>query len=491
MVLVTTHFALEGILLWEVIKEEDKNRWLRRQPLVILFLNLVAIAPDFDRAIGLHRGPVHSLFLVVAFLFITGVAYKSLKWLRANQKSINGFTFQEKYLHRLRFLVYAEMLWIVHILLDLDTPLALFWPLTDQIYQVNVFLVISVFPLVLFGIVILPYQILGIFTRVEQFTYVETLMMYISNMSVNERTTHFGSTIGYIPIANIVFQLLVLMLWILIVGRPLMANAWARHLKSVFRKFKAVNHVKTVIRRYSKHIQWDVLLFFVLLTSMGLLMGVESHPTKELIKYQGTNLIISPTTFKPLLGVDYERVSQLIPPPHSDLEIQYVVTHGHLKNITCDCYLFLMPTSISQELYVSLATLFYQYNISNETERTMFEAAYFKGIQLFIEKNPKYLVKMLATNDEKDEGVIFANLSSKFVSLVLILGKWQRLRISKDDTTIIKLNVSMLTNIIHHHEPIFYIGLAIQLLGFSGITSTVIIYPLVMIIRDHRKDRWG
>ncbi len=490
LVLISTHFALEGILLWEVFKKERKTHWLQTRPYMFLILNLVAIIPDFDRSIGIHRGAVHSLFLAVMVLSITGLSYKFLIWRHGNGKSLKGIKDVGKVAHGIQLFLYAELLWIVHILLDLNTPLTLFWPLTDQTYQVNFLIVISVFPLVIFGILLLPYQILGIVTRVEQTSYVETLLMYISNMTVEQRTSHFGSTIGYLPVANIFFQLLIFTLWFLIVGRPVLKMSWRLYLAPRLRTLRRFNVMKTMLRRYLRQVHLDVLLFFVLLTSMGALMGVESHPTKEVAKYQGTRLFISSRTFKPLLGVDYERASQLIPPPHSDLEIRYIATHDHSVAITCECYVFLMPTTTSQQLYVSLASLFYQYNLSDTNERLEFENAYFSTVQEFIDRHPEYLVGKLPETSEKIQDNLMVNFSDKFVSLILILGKWHHVDLSiTNDSILVSENVSLTTTLIHHHEPTYFIGLILQSSGFLGVLMTILVYPIIKMTKESRADR--
>ncbi len=299
MTIAPTHFTLEGLFLWSILKKEDKEDFIHNHPFTFLLLNFTANMPDLDSWIGIHRTISHSL-LVSLFVTITlFIAYK-----RIQNKAHENLNYK-KYATYLRWALYGCTLWIFHIFLDLTAPLILFWPLSNQFYQIDLVIAIDVAPNAL-----LPYGIAGIFFKISTFTYSQGFQSYIVNIPPAQREQVFGAKILYFSLSDPLIHLTLAFLWGAIVGTKIIPAIMNRNVYTHLTE--ELNSKLQSFFQYVKTIRYDTLALSGLLIFSGFALGPHIGATQTTTQYNENTLIISSTIIAPIVTQSFEPIQLLL-----------------------------------------------------------------------------------------------------------------------------------------------------------------------------------
>lgn len=137
-----SHLALEGIVVWFLLKKYNKEAlYLQNRKRRVFFLGIltVSILPDFDILLGMHRAYTHSLTwpslcLVVGIGLLRWGGFRSES--NKNLVQIQGIS-----------LLVISFLWYSHILLDVTGPYAmgLLYPFSDNQYELVISIIFNSF----------------------------------------------------------------------------------------------------------------------------------------------------------------------------------------------------------------------------------------------------------------------------------------------------------------------------------------------------------
>ncbi|MHA2346905.1 MAG: metal-dependent hydrolase, partial [Candidatus Hodarchaeales archaeon] len=292
MTLIPSHLSLEGILLWSVLPEADKKRFKTHRYLFWVIL-LFSILPDADIFLGIHRGLSHSLFPPLILAIIGVIIY-----LNYNSTTNSDLDLKVDAKNGLRSLygrsaVYASLLWLVHILLDLDYPLAIFYPLSDRLYQINFVYLVDLAPWLFF-----PLMIVGINLEVTSTSYLRGIQSFFVNLSPSQRTEIFGTNVIPITIEMFFFHFLLFLVFIAIVVRPM--NPLSKiNLLDRYKQFK-----------YDGIVFGLGIIFIISGLMMGPLIGLETHEQRTI----DSSFRISPEVFSPSVALAIEPNNLLLQP---------------------------------------------------------------------------------------------------------------------------------------------------------------------------------
>ncbi|MFX0114665.1 MAG: metal-dependent hydrolase, partial [Candidatus Hodarchaeota archaeon] len=176
MTYLPTHFALAGVFVWATMGEKKRREFAQNKKGHFLLLNLVAILPDFDMILLIHREGSHSLIGPLLLLIIGIFARRALAK-RDEESAFYG-----------DMIILAAVFWQLAVILDLGLgPIAIFWPISSKYYDFSFAIETSVKPL---GF--LPFTISGLNMGVERLSSNEGRLYYVYNWSPEERVARFG-----------------------------------------------------------------------------------------------------------------------------------------------------------------------------------------------------------------------------------------------------------------------------------------------------------
>ena len=232
MTWITTHLALEGLILWIIIGKELRSRFLlnTRTKSIFLLANFMAIVPDFDVIFGfllpgqrIHRGPSHSLTFPLFFLLLGYVAWLTI-WYTRSKQSQSFFQVLDAEHNKswkvllVYFFFLAAFFWFFHLVLDMDSAeggMMLLWPLDDQLYQIRILAVFSVFPFLF-----LPWTLLGFDIDVIH-SNIQGLLRYLINLTPDEIIQLTGSTTFNLSLVNLVLHMSIMLVYLHYVIQPM------------------------------------------------------------------------------------------------------------------------------------------------------------------------------------------------------------------------------------------------------------------------------
>jgi hypothetical protein len=211
-------------------------------------------------------------------------------------KSTNG-ELQQKLTEKAfwgRCTFYAGLLWITHIILDWEYPLALFYPLSDRLYQIDFVYLLNLTPWLFF-----PVMIVGAQLKITSVSYLQGIANYFINLSPSERIETFGTDVITIRIEDFLIHVILFLLFLIYVGKPMIPSYSNEKLISMYRSL--------LFERY-------VLSAGLLLVIIGLIMG--PMVGDQVIDKNSVNstLRISSDNFAPSLAISIEPPSYLLQP---------------------------------------------------------------------------------------------------------------------------------------------------------------------------------
>ncbi len=209
MSLASTHWALEGVLIWGIMGENNRKFFFQsgpRRKVLFLLLNFVALLPDFDSIFLMHRTGSHSL-LIPLFLFNAGLLYGYFRY-TYHGKDFDVWS---------RCLYLAGLFYFFHILLDIGYggAIGLFYPLDSTMYEVDTYLIILPQPWLL----IFPFRIIEYEIRVRALTFEQGRLSYLFNLPPSDPKRKVYQALWYSP-----EHILIMIIWVVIVGKALLSR---------------------------------------------------------------------------------------------------------------------------------------------------------------------------------------------------------------------------------------------------------------------------
>jgi hypothetical protein len=291
--LFPTHLGLEGLLLWSFMPRSEKTMFENNKKLFWLILAF-SLLPDIDIFFGNHRGLSHSL-IIPLILVIIGIIFH-IQYLYRNKRTEE----QENHVNQAKkaFLgrcsLYAGLLWIIHILLDLEYPLAIFYPLSDRLYQMNFFYLLDLLPWLFF-----PVMIVGFELRVTSISYLKGLTTYFLNIPPSDRPGIFGSQVIAINIEDLFIHTLIFVIFIVKVAKPMLPRISHQNYQRFRQKLT-----------FDGYILGAGLALLLVGFIMGPLIGIQTVDTQSI----DSTFKISPTVFSPTVALSTEPTNYLFQP---------------------------------------------------------------------------------------------------------------------------------------------------------------------------------
>ncbi|MHA2362750.1 MAG: metal-dependent hydrolase [Candidatus Hodarchaeales archaeon] len=317
----TSHLALEGLVAWVLIGKNLRNRFLDSNKTKILFLvsNLFAIMPDLDVYLStilpgprIHRGPSHSLFFPIFFIFL-GYIFLILLWYTENRQENSSFFFRyltdNAWLKLLPYFFFlSAFFWFFHIILDMDSgegAVMLLWPLDNQLYQVQFLVTFSAFPFLF-----LPWTPLGYELEIEHST-IQGLLNYLLNWTPDIWIQNTGSTVFKLSFLGLIFHITIFVVYFHVVLRELTPSI------TIKRSIKALDEfrkIKKLTVGFWEAIPKLLLIPGILLLFIGFGMGpmlgeriLDSQESQGTLEFQSLR-------FSPLFQISFETAGQLLDP---------------------------------------------------------------------------------------------------------------------------------------------------------------------------------
>lgn len=428
----TSHFALEGLVVWSLLSEEKKE-YFKEKKNIFALINLVAVLPDLDYFFGIHRSFTHS-FVVLFTLLTIGIVSIQLLSKKKPQYSIFSY-----------FIILGATFWFLHIILDLDYygSLAIFWPLDQNVYDLSPYLIMStlLYPLVL-----------GFGLEVTQQDITSGLSHYFSNMTPGERYEVFHSNTFNMYLDELLFHLLIILVWILIVGIKTM-NFNLNRIKILSNKKFSIN------KRFRS--SYSMIGYLTIIT--GLILG----PTIGLVvtDYDKNNrtLEVSNNIFIPASRTTLSIPKQLFEKPKLDLNITIDYIPDNEKLFLKGLY---STESTYNNMISNVTTLFNEYYpknhsvpLENRTEELIqFRNEYSAVINEFVNK-PETIVFNESKNllRIEDYDLIFALVITDFnitdPSVIVLDG--------------IRMSTSLIVTVKYERMANYLIGISLILFGIG------------------------
>jgi hypothetical protein len=291
--LFPTHLSLEGLLLWSFLPRSEKA-FFKNNIAVFWLVLAFSLLPDIDIFFGNHRGLAHSLIIPV-ILVIAGMIIHIQYRYRSNSEGKQGFiSNQSKKAFYGRSTLYAGFLWIIHILIDLEYPLAIFYPLSDRLYQVNFYYLLDLLPWLFF-----PVMIIGLEFRVTGISYLKGLTTYFLNIPPSDRPGIFGSRVIAINVEDILLHTLIFVIFFVKVAKPMAPQFSFSNYQKMRRKIT-----------FDGYVLGAGLILIIAGTIMGPLIGIENVDTQSI----DSTFRISPSVFSPSVALSSESTNYLFQP---------------------------------------------------------------------------------------------------------------------------------------------------------------------------------
>ncbi len=294
MTFTPSHISLESILLWSFIPTSEKERFQQKKHyfwIVIAF----SLLPDLDVFVGLHRGLSHSVIFPLILVISGGMIYYYYQ--HGIHILSNGQKKEEKLVKRSfigRCVLYSGILWLIHIILDLEQPLTIFYPLSDRLYQFNFEILFDVMPWLIF-----PATIVGIGFEISGLSYLRGLRSYFVNLPPSIREEIYGHTPVAFSIDDFFVHVILFAIFLVYVALPMTPT---------------VNLGRFSDWRKKLNFDGPILGLGVILLVMGFVIGpmIGTH-TIDSDSIKGS-FQASTTVFSPSLAISFETTKYLLQP---------------------------------------------------------------------------------------------------------------------------------------------------------------------------------
>ena len=457
MTIFPTHLSLEGIFLWFMIPDSEKILYKKRK-LVFWIILFFSVAPDFDIFLGIHRGLSHSIFPPLFLTILGFYLYKQYSMFKDSSSSktpiatqlikIRGYEIEKTLIAKSLF--YIGNLWLMHILLDLDYPLAIFYPLSDQLYQFNFTILISMIPWVF-----LPVSLAGIGFNIDSISYLKGLRTYFVNLSPSEREAIYGTTPVTIIIEDFFIHFLIFVIFLKIVAIPMIPS-----IKNVSAR-KFYNYYNSKISSVSYN--GTALSLALILIVSGIVMSpLTGDSTKEQNSVAGS-FLISNNSFAPSIAISFETTRYLLQP-----NTRYFVD-GHLVISSADHslehVLLIARTSDYNSFTTGVSSLFEIFPLNTSENLLKFKEDYTNLLDTLYST----ILGINLTN--QNETYLNEVLSSGSYVLAGIIENWNNTEVLEGKLQVDQLFLEM--EITSSRFSLFLIGLIVLLTGIGLVFTSI------------------
>lgn len=436
MTLFPTHISLEGLLLWIILSPKDKEYFKENKSFFWLII-FFSILPDFDIFLGIHRGISHSLFSPLLLIIGGTMIYIYFKYGNIDAEGANSQKskdFSSERLYWGKIILFCGLLWIVHIFLDLEYPLAIFYPLSDRLYQMNFLILIKMIPWFF-----LPIGFSGIGFDISSISYLRGITTYFINLSVEKRVEIYGTEPVSLLIDNYFIHFLLFVIFLFIVAHPMIPELNYKRLST-----------KINLNRP------DGIIFglgFILIIN-GLLMGPMIGPSIKTTDSITTTFQVSEEKFSPLVAITYETTNYLLQPNALETVHASLITE---QSPFFNTSLILTNKDNYNEFVAEISSIFKNYPPNTSENIVSFESAYVisrnKVVNTSLEnnhslQNVKNLYSMLPRGSYAIVGIV-----EDWNSSLLLNGTIQ--------SAVVQLKLEVTSN----RETIYILGIVCSLVG--------------------------
>ncbi|UCG02320.1 MAG: metal-dependent hydrolase [Candidatus Heimdallarchaeota archaeon] len=395
MTLMPTHLSLGAILFWTFIPASEKDLFRQKKHyfwVVIVF----TLLPDFDIFIGIHRGIFHSIIVPMIMVIVGSLIYYNYQYL--SQPSSDDQK-KEELLKRSfigRCVLYTGTLWLIHILLDLEYPLAIFYPLSDRLYQFNFEILFDLMPWF-----ILPATIAGIGFEISGVSYLRGLTTYFVNLPPTIREEIYGTKPIAFSIDDFFVHLFLFVIFLLYVARPMAPTV----------KLSLLSEWRGKIRFDGPILGFGMILL-VIGGVVGPMIGTHTIDSDSV----RSSFQVSPTVFSPTIAIKFETTNYLLQP-----NTIFSLT-GTLKTTSDDNpfdQILLLTTQQNYSTFSNaVSKLFKQYPFNTSDNILAFTTNY----SIILNELITYPLAMNLTN--LNETSLHTQLSSGSFTVVGVIERW-------------------------------------------------------------------
>lgn len=406
MTLFPTHLSLASILLWTFLPTSEKERFHQKK-LYFWLVVAFSVLPDLDVfIIGLHRGISHSVIFPMIMIILGTFFYYNFQYI--SHPSSDNQKIEEK-LDKQSFLgrciIYAGILWLIHIILDLEYPLAIFYPLSDRLYQFNFVILFDVMPWLIF-----PATIAGIGFEISGISYLKGLMTYFVNLPPTTREEIYGHEPVAFSIDDFFIHMILFVVFLVYVARPM-----------------APTVDLTRLSEWRKKVQFDgpILGLGVILLVVGFTIGpmIGTHTTDT--SSIRSSFQASSTVFSPTIAITFKTTNYLFQ-FNTVFSIEGTLKTSS-KNDPFDQILLLTTQEYYNNFSSGISQLFKQYPLNTSENILMFETHY----QTLFSDLITYPLAMNLTN--LNETSLHTKMLSGSFTLVGVVEDWNSTQILNGD----------------------------------------------------------
>jgi hypothetical protein len=389
-----THLSLVSILFWTFIPASEKERF-RQKKLFFWVLIVFTILPDLDIFIGIHRGIFHSIIVPMIMVILGSVIYYNYQYV-SHPSSDKQKIEDDRRSFIGRCVLYAGIFWLIHILLDLEYPLTIFYPLSDRLYQFNFEILFDVMPWF-----ILPATIAGIGFEISGVSYLRGLRTYFINLPPAIREEIYGHKPIAFSIDDFFIHLILFVIFLMYVARPM---------------FPPVNINN--LSKWREKIRFDgpILGFGVILLVTGFVLGpmigtqtIDSDSIRSSFQ-------VSSTIFSPTIAIKFETTNYLLQPNTVFSLTSKLLTTS--DNNPFDQILLLTTQENYSTFSSGVSELFKQYPFNTSDNILAFETNY----AILLNDLITYPLAMNLTN--LNETSLHTQLFSGFFTIVGVIEQW-------------------------------------------------------------------
>jgi hypothetical protein len=438
MTIIPTHLSLTGILFWTFIPKTERENFKKKKWLFWVILGF-SVFPDLDVFVSLHRGISHSLITPMVLIILGTTIYYFYFYIKSrvtnDEKKGENTEIIAKRAFFGRCLSYSGILWIIHLFLDLDYPLAIFFPLSDRLYQINFTYVLSLLPWLFF-----PAMIVGLGFKITGVSYLKGISTYFINLPPEVRKQIFGGTTATFFIDDFFIHSILFAVFLVYVTRPMLPKLELTYIS----KLKNIN--------FDGPIFGLGIVFIIFGILIGPMIGLDTQDTTVL----NGSFQVSQTVFSPALTITFEPTFYLLQ-PNTILHVK-----GNLST-SSDISLFKRTLLITTENDYE--------NFSNNIGQLFKKHPFNTSINIgHFESNYSVLVEELHINSfarnftNLDEIILDTNLVSGTYALIGLIENWNYSKVLKGEYLSEKVQLKAIVKT--SRITVFAIGILSTFTGF-------------------------
>ena len=334
-----------------------------------------------------------------------------------------------------RCILYAGLLWIVHITLDWNYPLALFYPLSDRLYQIDFVYLLDLSPWFFF-----PVMIVGAQFRVISISYLRGITSYFINLTPSERVAIFGTDVIAIPIEDFLLHVILFIFFLQFVGKPM---------------FPDISHKRIASFKYLRGIDRYLLITGIVFLITGLVMGpMIGNQTIDKSSIN-SSFRISSQNFTPSVAVSAEPTSYLFQPQtimkiSGSFEIQS-------NEGTFDHVLLITTQQAYDEFIRGISTLFTISPPNTSDNLILFNIGY----STLLSNLYSSALAMNLTNN--NETAVYTEVISDSVAIISVIENWNNTLILGGNEQVMDIQISI--TVTSSRLTLFLIGLGSMVAG--------------------------